>query len=283
MQIYKIIFFILFINFFTILGLDNPPELIRSSPNIYSLPKNPKLTLPKLVYPQRFYTENQIVNAAWNWFGWRRLELKAEDIDTIIAEINYYAYINHLKNKDILQVLQKKIENDIQFHQERIEKKHYYKNLALDSAIGIGSCAMSIALAGITYYIYKKWHKGSNNKIENICEELKNMGIEVQRNRYDYDMMGNTINYIDLIYFKPLSDQDFLYARQCQQQLATLDNDKDWAFNKGIWSALVTLICCKVSIPLLLGVISQRLFPKHRQHCEKLLLIQEKIAAQFAL
>lgn len=259
-----------------------PKTPIRSSTSSYSLPKNPKLTLPRLAYPQRFYTNDQIVDAAWNWFGWHTLILEPEDIDAIIAEINYYAHINHLQIKEILQALQKKIEDDHYYHQERIEKKHYYKNLALDCIVGIGCCAINIALAGTTYYIYKKWHKGSNDKIENIRHELKNMGIEVKQNRYSYDM-NRQINYIDLVYFKPLSDQDFSYARQCQQQLATLANDKDWALQAEICTVLVTLICCKTSIPLLLGVISQRLFPRHQEYCEKLLLIQEKITAQLGL
>lgn len=234
--------------------------------------------MPKLVYFRKFYTKDQIVNAAWNWFGWRRLALEPEDIDTIIAEINYYAHISHLKNKDILQTLQKKIEDDLRYHLERIEKKHYYQNLALDCAVSIGSCAISIALAGITYYIYKKWHKGSNNKIKNIYHELKNMDIKVQQDRYAYD--GNKmINYIDLVSFKPLSDQNFLYAQQCQQQLVILNNDKDWALKTEICTALGTL----ANIPMSLAIISRYLFPRHQEHYEKLLLIQKKITTQFGL
>lgn len=259
-----------------------PKKPIISSASSYSLPKNSKLTLPKLVYPQRFYTKDQIVNAAWNWLGWHTLILEPEDIDTIFAEINYYAHINHLETKDILQALQKKIEDNLHYHLERIEKKHYYQHLALDCTVGIGSCAISIALAGITYYIYKKWHKGSNNKIENIRHELKNMGIEVKQDRSAYEM-NRQVNYIDLVYFKSLSDKDFSYARQCQQQLATLTNDKNWALQTEICTGLATLASIPMSLAIISGVILNRLFPKHLEHYEKLLLIQEKITAQLVL
>jgi hypothetical protein len=261
MNIRFLIFPTLLLNFFVICGTTQQVQL--------DAPVKPRLMLPKLQFWQSSYSQEQVVTAALNYFNYNRLKLTENDIDDVIAEINYYAYILRIDNKKIFRGLCGIIEKKLMYHKERIINRNHYKNLVYDCAQCIGLAALSAAFVVVSYAIYKKWDQTSKNTIDTITQELNQMDIKVITD-YDYDFK---MRFVRLIPPMELSDQQINLAKDYQTQLKHLFRVKDWANNMEIISA-IGAFCSGI---ITFKSIFDCLVPKHQEHYEELLLIRKKL------
>lgn len=263
MNIRFLVFPAVLMSFFVLCGTTQQPQS--------DVPVRPRLKLPELQFWQSSYSEDQILDAALNYFHNNRLTLTEHDIEDVIAEINYYGYILRIDTKKMLRSLREIIETKLLCCKERVEKRNYYKNLIFDYAQCIGLAALSAAFMGATYAIYKKWDQGSDSTIDTTKQELKRMDIEVITD-YDYDFRRR---FVKLIPPMELSDQQRSVAKDYQKQLIHAFRVQDWARSMEVLSAFASFG---------FGVLAFKntfdcLVPKHQEYYEELLLIRWKITA----
>ncbi len=183
------------------------------------------------------------------------------------AQEQYFYKVSKFDMRQTLEQIKEKIEQEKEFYKQRIHKKR-----DRDALIG-GSLFTLAGMVGIgiTYAIYKYWHKASNDEYEQIIKELQKEGVEVYQTSQTF---GNTIHttiHLDKARFLTAIQEKLLNS--CGDRLVELTYKTDRALYAEIISA-------GISCPaLFIGLVSflYGLSPKYKERYEKLCRISDQI------
>lgn len=128
------------------------------------------------------------------------------DMDYLINSIKYY--VPKAQHKNILLQLNDNVSRSLEYHKLKMHKKISSKEIIKIIGVGVFSTALLVSI----YYIYHRWHKGSNDKFAALCDHLKKMNINIS----EYTECSADFKMNKIVFTLPSSlskeDLDYVYS-----------------------------------------------------------------------
>ena len=212
------------------------------------------------------YDQQKLTNLFQSYVNINVLRLNDAETKNALRDLKLLGGSRHMNT--ILRGVKKGLEPSIAYHQERINNERDYFMLGC----GLAATALSIAGFALTYKVYEKWHKGSNEEYERIKDDLARRGISIQKS-HGFSC-GNMVTFIGLRTKNPVMPQDSEYVNSSHERLVELLNYKE-QFVMPVEVMLGTLSVCSLRYPY--AFLHNFLCPRHKEHYEKFTHIKEII------
>lgn len=208
--------------------------------------------------------QHQLVTQHLNHIRENIMKFSHDDISDSIKELQLRAIINQCDDRQLLEQLKMNVEQEILFHQERLDKRVNSEVLTL-SVLWIG---VAILGATLPYAVYKLWRKPYLDEFAAISKELKTRcNATIKEEGWPFNMI-----FVETPY--GLSQVENDYASESAKKLAELRNkSRRVAFNVEAVAAAPSITSALIA----LNYFYEGFCPHHKEYHEKFCIMRDQI------